>query len=91
MKSQEMTEIYGHNQTRDMLTSDNPPTAILVSSLISAIGVRRAIEEAGLTMGKDVSVITHDDELIYETVKPFRFLRQQDLRSEMGTRCKYSY
>ena len=79
MKSQEMTEIYGYHQTRDMLTSDNPPTAILVSSLISAIGVRRAIEEAGLTMGKDVSVITHDDELSYlrngETVPIFTATR----------------
>ena len=27
--------------------------------------VRRAIEEAGLTMGRDISVITHDDELSY--------------------------
>jgi len=65
MRSDEMTEVYGHHQTRDMLSLDNPPTAILVSSLISAIGVRRAIEEAGLIMGKDVSVITHDDELSY--------------------------
>jgi len=65
MRSDEMTEVYGHHQTRDMLSLDNPPTAILVSSLISAIGVRRAIEEAGLIMGKDVSVITHDDEISY--------------------------
>lgn len=65
MRSDEMTEVYGHHQTRDMLSSDNPPTAVLVSSLISALGVRRAIEEAGLVMGKDVSVITHDDELSY--------------------------
>ena len=33
--------------------------------MISAIGVRRAIEEAGLVMGRDVSVITHDDDLSY--------------------------
>lgn len=65
MRSAEMTEVYGHHETRDMLKLDNPPTAILASSLISAIGVRRAIEEAGLRMGKDVSVITHDDELSY--------------------------
>ena len=36
-----------------------------VPSMISALGVRRAIEELNLTMGKDVSVITFDDELSY--------------------------
>lgn len=35
------------------------------SSMILALGARRAIEEAGLTIGRDVSVITHDDELSY--------------------------
>lgn len=65
MRSSEMTEVYGHHQTRDMLKLPNPPTAILASSLISAIGVRRAIEEARLVMGRDVSVVTHDDDLSY--------------------------
>ena len=65
MRSAEMTEVYGHHETRDMLALSDPPTAILAASMISAIGVRRAIEAAGLTIGKDVSVITHDDELSY--------------------------
>ena len=65
MRSSEMTEVNGHHATRDMLQMDNPPTAILASSLITAIGIRRAIEEAGLKMGADVSVITHDDDLSY--------------------------
>ncbi len=65
MRSAEMTEVFGHHETRDMLAMDNPPSAILVSSLIVAIGVRRAIEEAGLKMGRDISVITHDDDLSY--------------------------
>lgn len=65
MSSEEMTEVSGHHQTRDFLQSDRPPTAILVSSMISALGARRAIEEAGLVLGKDVSIITHDDDLSY--------------------------
>lgn len=65
MRSAEMTEVYGHHEARDMLQLDNPPTAILVSSMISAIGVRRALNEAGLKMGRDVSVIAHDDDLSY--------------------------
>ncbi len=65
MRSGEMTEVFGYESTRDMLATSDAPTAIVSSSLISALGVRRAIEERGLIMGKDVSVITHDDALSY--------------------------
>jgi LacI family transcriptional regulator len=61
----EMTEVHGYQSTRDMLALDNPPTAVIVSSMISALGARRALEGLGLTMGRDVSIITHDDVLSY--------------------------
>ncbi len=65
MTSAEMTEVYGHHATRDMLALADPPTAIVSASMIPALGVRRALEDAGATMGKDVSVVTHDDDLSY--------------------------
>lgn len=65
MRSGEMTEIFGYRSAAQMLDGPVPPTAILCSSLISALGVRRAIEERGLRMGRDVSVVTHDDVLSY--------------------------
>ncbi|MCK0143879.1 substrate-binding domain-containing protein [Aliiroseovarius sp. F20344] len=65
MFSGEMTEAQGHDLTRSLLAQPNPPSAILVSSMIMAIGVRRGIEELGLTMGRDVSLITYDDDLSY--------------------------
>lgn len=65
MRSDEMTEGFGYVSARDMLRAAQPPTAIVCSSMISALGVRRAIDEAGLQMGRDVSVVTHDDELSY--------------------------
>ncbi len=65
LRSAEMTEIYGHQTACDMLKLDDPPTAILASSIISAVGIRRALEESGLKMGRDISVIAHDDELSY--------------------------
>lgn len=65
MVSDEMTEGIGYESARNMLDSPNPPTAFLASSMITAIGIRRAIGERGLKMGRDVSVITHDDELSY--------------------------
>lgn len=65
MRSEEMTEVYGYATTLEMLGFDAPPTAVLTSSMITAIGVRRAVQERGLVLGRDVSVITHDDALSY--------------------------
>lgn len=65
MVSEEMTETAGHRTVAAMLRAPNPPTALLVSSMIMALGARRAIEEKGLRLGRDVSVIIHDDELSY--------------------------
>ena len=66
MRSDEMTEANGYRWAHTMLAlGATAPTAFVTSSLISAIGVRRAIEEVGLKMGRDISVVTHDDELSY--------------------------
>jgi LacI family transcriptional regulator len=65
MVSEEMTETSGHRAGARMLAQANPPTAFLASSMISGMGLRRAIEERGLVMGRDVSVIIHDDDLSY--------------------------
>ncbi len=65
MSSDEMTELRGYRSARDMLRQDDPPTAFMVASMISGLGVRRAAEERGLRLGRDLSVIIHDDELSY--------------------------
>ncbi|WP_289041583.1 substrate-binding domain-containing protein [uncultured Aliiroseovarius sp.] len=65
MFSGEMTETQGHDSARVLLAGPTPPSAFLVSSMITAIGVRRGIEETGLQLGRDISLITHDDELSY--------------------------
>ncbi|MFN7223536.1 MAG: LacI family DNA-binding transcriptional regulator [Paracoccaceae bacterium] len=65
MASGEMTEVEGYRATKSMLALPHRPTAFLAASMISGMGVRRALEEAGLRMGRDVSVIIHDDDLSY--------------------------
>lgn len=65
MRAGEMNERNGYCAARDMLDQPDPPTAFLVASLISAIGVRRAIMDRGLSLGADVSVICFDDMLSY--------------------------
>src|SRR5690606_5733945 len=51
--------------------SEAPPTAILSSSLIMALGVERAIREMGLSIPGDVSLIAHDD--VFPWLKPENF------------------
>lgn len=63
--SAEMTEPFGYETTRKMLDLEDPPTGIVAASLIPALGVRRAVEERGLVMGRDVSIICFDDALSY--------------------------
>jgi LacI family transcriptional regulator len=65
MFSDEMTEGRGYRAAMEMLKYPDPPSAFLVSSMISALGVRRALDELSLKMGRDVSIIIHDDELSY--------------------------
>ncbi|MEM9583190.1 MAG: substrate-binding domain-containing protein [Pseudomonadota bacterium] len=65
MHSDEMTEPYGHSATCALLDLEDPPTAVLASSIVPALGVRRAVEERGLTVGKDVSIICFDDAISY--------------------------
>lgn len=64
-RSAEMTEEYGFSATTALLALDEPPTAVLASSIIIGFGVRRALDTAGLKIGKDVSLIIHDDDLSY--------------------------
>ncbi|MXU64182.1 LacI family DNA-binding transcriptional regulator [Oceanomicrobium pacificus] len=63
--SEEMVEPYGHARGTQLLRSAAPPSAILCSSIIVALGVARAARDLGLRLGEDLSVITHDDELSF--------------------------
>ena len=70
MRSAEMSEQEGYAAARAMLALPDPPTGWLASSMIMGIGVRRALHEAGLTIGRDASVVIHDDMLSYLTNGP---------------------
>ncbi|WP_299776985.1 substrate-binding domain-containing protein [uncultured Roseobacter sp.] len=65
MRSGEMSEPHGYASAHDMLDSTEPPTAFVASSIVSALGVRRAIEERGLVMGRDISILCFDDDISY--------------------------
>lgn len=56
-----MTDEAGYRLTAGMLASESPPTAIICSSIFSAVGACRAIRDRSLAIGSDISVIAHDD------------------------------
>jgi LacI family transcriptional regulator len=58
-----MTEENGYRQTKRILQLSQRPTALLLSSMLLVSGAMRAINEMGLHIGKDISLIAHDDGL----------------------------
>ncbi|MCF3639544.1 substrate-binding domain-containing protein [Rhizobium sp. TRM95111] len=63
MQHSAMTDEHGFRAVERFLQLDNPPTAVLCSSTVLALGAVRAVNRAGLKLGKDISLIAHDDVL----------------------------
>lgn len=89
--AEDMIEPYGYRVATQLLKSDNPPTAILASSILVALGIARAANNAGLVLGKDLSVIAFDDCLSFlnlttPTAQPPYFTSMQSSIQEAGKR-----
>ena len=67
----ELDEETGYARAAAMLRAPQRPTAFICSSSLLALGVYRALGEAGLAVGKDVSVIAHDDVLPHMRTEHF--------------------
>lgn len=63
--SGEFTDEAGYRFMRSFLSLSQPPTAVLAGSMMSALGVMRAIRSDGLLLGRDISLIAHDDVFAY--------------------------
>ncbi|HEY8595110.1 MAG TPA: substrate-binding domain-containing protein [Devosiaceae bacterium] len=59
------TDETGFRQAELFLATRPRPTAIIAGSMMSALGAFRAIRSAGLELGRDVSMIAHDDVFPY--------------------------
>ncbi len=59
------TDENGFRHAQAFLAQREPPTAFLAGSMMTALGVFRAIRSAGLVLGRDVSMIAHDDVFPY--------------------------
>jgi LacI family transcriptional regulator len=59
------TDETGFRVTHEFLDRHPRPTAIVAGSMMSALGIMRAIRSRGLQLGKDISLIAHDDVFDY--------------------------
>ncbi|MCY3880362.1 MAG: LacI family DNA-binding transcriptional regulator [Rhodobacteraceae bacterium] len=65
VRSSEMTEPFGHESVIELMRLEEPPTAFLTASILTAIGARRALHDLNILLGTEVSLVTHDDSLDY--------------------------
>jgi LacI family transcriptional regulator len=66
-----MTDEQGLIAMERFLQMPDRPTAILCSSTVLALGAIRAVNQAGLKLGEDISLIAHDD--VLPLLKPENF------------------
>jgi LacI family transcriptional regulator len=65
-----LTERSGHTAGSDLLTQDDPPTAIVACNDLMALGSISAAQGLGLTVGRDVAVAGFDDIPLAEHAHP---------------------
>ncbi len=60
----------GYKEMRAMLDRGAVPTAVIAVNDFTAVGVMKAIQETGLRIPEDISVVSYDDTYIAELVTP---------------------
>ena len=55
------SEIGGYEAAREALSRPEPPTAIFAGADVAALGAMRAIEDAGLSVPGDISLVGYDN------------------------------
>lgn len=65
MVNSAFTDEIAFRMAQSMLELRARPTAFLAGSMMTALGIFRAIRQAGLELGSDISMIAHDDVFPY--------------------------
>jgi LacI family transcriptional regulator len=87
------TDEAGYRYTRKFLDNADPPTAVLAGSMMSALGAMRAIRALGMTLGRDISLIVHDDVFPYlnaDNMAPTVSTMRSSIRSAGGRIAKFA-
>lgn len=60
----DFNEVAGHSAAARLMELHNPPTAIFAGNDLSAIGVLTYLQQAGIRVPEDVSVVGYDDTVL---------------------------
>jgi DNA-binding LacI/PurR family transcriptional regulator len=71
----------GRKAARELLAGDQPPTGIVAVNDMCALGVCRGVRDAGLTVGRDVSVVGFDDIVLADLYDPPLTTVRQPMRA----------
>lgn len=70
LKFDSFSATFGERATHELLAADDPPTAIVAGGNLLLIGVLRALQTSGRTVGTDVSLVSCDDVPLTELHSP---------------------
>lgn len=63
-------EESGYENTMELLSMDRPPTAIFAANNLLCLGAMEAISDKGLIIGKDISLVGFDDNILAKYMPP---------------------
>ncbi|MBC8719106.1 substrate-binding domain-containing protein [Ochrobactrum sp. Marseille-Q0166] len=85
----DFTDEIGYRLAKKLLEQNPRPTAFVAGSMMTALGIYRAARSFGLVVGKDISVIAHDDVISFlsaDNMAPSLTATRSSMRAA-GKRC----
>lgn len=85
----DFTDEIGYRLAKKLLEQNPRPTAFVAGSMMTALGIYRAARSFGLVIGKDISVIAHDDVISFlsaDNMVPSLTATRSSMRAA-GKRC----
>ena len=70
LKFDSFSASFGEQATYELLAADDPPTAIVAGGNLLLIGVLRALQASGRSVGSDISLVSCDDVPLTELHSP---------------------
>lgn len=61
VRNEASLESHGYTHALDLLSQQTPPTAFVCATTVIASGVMKAVQDRGLRVPEDVSIMAHDD------------------------------
>ncbi|WP_244431373.1 MULTISPECIES: LacI family DNA-binding transcriptional regulator [unclassified Mesorhizobium] len=70
VRSGDWLPLTGYHHTRDLLSTDNPPTAIFCGNDLMALGALEAANEKGINVPQELSIMGYDDQELARYTHP---------------------